>query len=93
MGWGVEASTQKKYWIVRNSWGEAYGEMGFFRIERGVNTLGIEEDCAWGIPGSYTTVNFPCWEDGGNCLSKAEYKAGPKHVAGAVARKMGRKAI
>ena len=93
VGWGLDAATQKKFWIVRNSWGEAYGEMGFFRIERGSNTLGIEADCAWGIPGSYTTSNFPCWEDGGNCQVKAEYKAGPNHVAGAVARKMGRKAI
>ena len=60
---------------------------GFFRIQRGTNTLGIESDCAWGIPGVYTTSNFPCYEDGSNCVAAAaEFKAGPKHVAGAVAR-------
>jgi hypothetical protein len=73
----------------------ADARLQFFRIARGTNTLGIEEDCAWGIPGTYTTTNFPCWEDGGNCQVKTEatYKAGPRPVAGDLARKMGRKAI
>jgi len=37
-------SNQKegKYWVVKNSWGPNWGEKGFFRIRRGVDTCAIE---------------------------------------------------
>eukprot|EP01106_Pelomyxa_sp_JSP_P003880 TRINITY_DN158_c0_g1_i18.p1 TRINITY_DN158_c0_g1~~TRINITY_DN158_c0_g1_i18.p1 ORF type:complete len:226 (+),score=61.89 TRINITY_DN158_c0_g1_i18:332-1009(+) len=44
IGWGVEATTNTKYWIVANSWNTNWGEKGFFRIVKGTNECGIENE-------------------------------------------------
>lgn len=36
VGWGYDESRDTQHWIIRNSWGHYWGEMGFFRIELGV---------------------------------------------------------
>ena len=66
-GWGYDEATNKQYWNVRNSWGEYWGEMGYVRVVLGENQLGLEADCAWAKPGTWTELNVPCYEDGGNC--------------------------
>ena len=42
-GWGF-STTNKLYWIVRNSWGKEWGDEGYAYILGGENTFGIETD-------------------------------------------------
>ena len=67
VGWEYDEDTDTQHWIVRNSWGQYWGELGFFRIELGKNLLGIESHVSWATPGSFTINNFPCFKDGRNC--------------------------
>jgi cathepsin X len=67
VGWDMDEETGQQHWIVRNSWGQYWGEMGFFRIVMGKNALGIESEVAWATPGTFTVENVPCYEDGSNC--------------------------
>ncbi len=50
-GWGKDSKTGMDYWIGRNSFGTAWGELGWFKLQRGVNALDIEKHtCAWAVP-------------------------------------------
>ena len=46
VGWG-QGGDGSDHWVVRNSWGEYWGDRGFFKVKAGENQLGIESYCSF----------------------------------------------
>lgn len=44
IGWGEEEINDKmvKYWILKNSWGDTWGDKGYFKMNKGSNMASIE---------------------------------------------------
>ena len=49
VGYGIDPITKEEYWKVKNSWNTDWGESGFFRIRRGTNECGIEDNISAGL--------------------------------------------
>ena len=44
VGFGVDSSSGQKYWSVRNSWADSWGEVGYIRLSYGTNTCGVADE-------------------------------------------------
>nr|XP_018901106.1 PREDICTED: cathepsin B-like isoform X2 [Bemisia tabaci] len=54
LGWGTENG--KPYWLIANSWNSYWGDKGLFKILRGENNCGIEEEAAGGVPRKWKQI-------------------------------------
>jgi len=48
LGWGTLNGVD--YWLVANSWNSDWGDHGYFKIRRGTDECGIEEEVCAGLP-------------------------------------------
>ncbi|KAL4363975.1 hypothetical protein GQ457_04G035130 [Hibiscus cannabinus] len=49
IGWGT-SDEGEDYWLLANQWNRSWGDDGFFKIIRGVNECGIEDEVVAGLP-------------------------------------------
>jgi len=46
---GYDLTGPLPYWSIRNSWGTAWGEKGYIRVQYGKNTCGLVDDVSTGV--------------------------------------------
>jgi cathepsin B len=49
IGWGTSEEGED-YWLLANQWNRGWGDDGYFKIIRGQNECGIEDDVVAGLP-------------------------------------------
>ncbi|KAL7200195.1 hypothetical protein ACSBR1_032172 [Camellia fascicularis] len=55
IGWGTTEDGED-YWLLANQWNRSWGDDGYFKIKRGTNECGIEEDVTGGLPSSKNLI-------------------------------------
>ena len=84
-GWGEEWVKGRliKYWILKNSFGEGWGENGYFKLERGPHTLDAE---GFGTCGMYFESVYPVMDEKARskaCVPGSTYRTKYYSAAGA----------
>lgn len=62
IGWGTSEDGED-YWLLANQWNRGWGDNGYFKIIRGTNECGIEEDVVAGLPSTKNLVKNVVNED------------------------------
>jgi C1A family cysteine protease len=44
IGWGYDEEKDQHYWIIRNSYGDAWGQNGDFHVRMGQDDYGAESE-------------------------------------------------
>ena len=55
IGWGTSEDGDD-YWLLANQWNRGWGDDGYFKIRRGTNECGIEDDPVAGLPSSKNLI-------------------------------------
>ncbi|KAK4282654.1 hypothetical protein QN277_014004 [Acacia crassicarpa] len=55
IGWGT-SDDGEDYWLLANQWNRSWGDDGYFKIRRGTNECGIEEEVVAGMPSTKNLV-------------------------------------
>eukprot|EP00262_Sarcandra_glabra_P008905 TRINITY_DN22845_c0_g1_i1.p1 TRINITY_DN22845_c0_g1~~TRINITY_DN22845_c0_g1_i1.p1 ORF type:complete len:354 (+),score=55.84 TRINITY_DN22845_c0_g1_i1:225-1286(+) len=59
IGWGT-TDDGEDYWLLANQWNKSWGDEGYFKVRRGTNECGIEEDVVAGLPSTKNLIIKKC---------------------------------
>jgi hypothetical protein len=68
VGWGVDEESDKPYWLVKNSYGQDWGENGYARLE-----MSFDPATNYGVCGFFSEQNYPL-TDGRDCARGSNKK-------------------
>jgi hypothetical protein len=68
VGWGVDEESEKPYFLVKNSYGQDWGENGYARVE-----MAFDGDSLYGACGFFSEQNYPL-TDGRDCAEGSTRK-------------------